>query len=101
MKVKFGKSFLEDMLHKMWIVHDEPELLESYGLTQWQVKGFIESLPANPKCSVFIDIPVHMLACVRGEMENMSDIAWANAKCEGIKAIGYAAAIDRQLEKLT
>lgn len=101
MKVKFGKSFLEDLQHKMWLVHDEPELLESYTLTQEQVYSFIKTLPANPRRTTEIEIPDYMLACVRSEMENMAEIAWANADSEGISAIGYASAIDRQLEKLT
>lgn len=100
-KIRFGKSFLEDLEHKMNVVSDEPELQECYGITQEQVDAFAKSLPRNGvKVSAEIEIPEHMLACVKGEMENTAEIVWSNAKSEGIKAIGYACAIERQLLKL-
>ena len=83
----------------MTILDDEPELQESYGLTQQECSDFRTMLSRRGK-SLEIEIPERMLPAVRGEMENMSDIVWSNVSSEGVKAIGYASAIDRQLLKL-
>ena len=99
-KAKFGKAFLQDLAHKMTIVQDEPDLQESYGITQEQVDSFCNSIPMNPKRGQEIAIPACMVECVRGEMENMADIFWSNAKSEGIAAISSASSIERQLEKI-
>lgn len=74
MKMQFGKVFLEDLGHKMTIVRDEPDLQESYNLTQDQIDAFCKSIPMNPRKSQEIEIPDYMLECVKGEMENMAEI---------------------------
>lgn len=101
MKVKFGKSFLADLAHKMCIVQDEPELQEDYGINQEQIDAFVDSIPMAPKRGQEIEIPAHMVACVRGEMENMAEIYWSNASVDGIATIGAAASVERQLERIS
>lgn len=100
-KVKFGKMFLQDLEHKMTIVSDEPELQSDYGLTQDECENFRFYISrCNSKGIREIEIPHRMIACVKGEMENMADIAWGNANSEGISAIGWATSIEKQLLKL-
>ena len=102
MKIKFGKMFMQDLEHKMTIVSDEPELQEGYGLTQDECESFRAYISlCNARKIREIEIPERMIECVKGEMQNMADIAWGNAKGEGISAIGWATSIESQLHKLT
>lgn len=101
MKTKFGKMFLQDLEHKMTIVSDEPDLQADYGLTQDECESFRAYLSTcNAHGIREIEIPSRMIECVKGEMENMADIAWGNAKSEGISAIGWATSIESQLKKI-
>lgn len=100
MKVKLGKSFLGDLEHKMYVVVNEPDLQESYGINREQVEGFARAVGAALRSDRMLEIPDHMLECVKGEMENMADILRANESFDGNKVYLQAHSIERQIEKL-
>jgi len=100
MKVRLGKEFLIDLVNKMQIVRDEPDLFEDYHLTAGEVDAFLDTLPSSPKGSVEIEIPDRLTDCVIEEMENQVQICLDEADSEGIKAIGTATAYSRQIERI-
>lgn len=100
--LKFGKSFLEDLEHKMTIVSDEPELQESYNITDAQAEEFRQHVSmAVVRKQREVTIPDHMIPVVRGEMENMADIIRSNYSDGGSQVFLHASTIERQLERLT
>jgi homoaconitase/3-isopropylmalate dehydratase large subunit len=100
--LKFGKSFLEDLEHKMTVVSDEPELAESYNVTDAQAEEFRQHIhTVVAKNQNKVTIPDHMIPVIRGEMENMADIIRSNYSDVGCQVFLHASTIERQLERLT
>jgi hypothetical protein len=56
----------EEFKHKLWVVHDSPDLLEDYNVTKEQVSALIKSIPAKGEW----DVPAWAKALVKGEMQD-------------------------------
>lgn len=81
MELQVSVNQLHEILHKLNIVADEPDLLDSYELEEPVVTDWMEHLyiqHPRPTGPVMIDIPEELLDCVIGEIENSYDIAKDN-----------------------
>lgn len=77
-RVKLSKLQADELAHKMTIVRDEADLLESYEVSDDQVQALLDAIPAAGGVLVvdkqFEDLMV-------GELENAIEIAEANLEC--------------------
>lgn len=84
MKVQLTKNDAQEVLHKMGVLTDSPDLLDSYGLTDEQGAELYKSVPAN---GGEWNAPEWAVKAVCGEMENhievMRDMAADNQNDTG------------------
>lgn len=69
--MKLTKREAQEVLHKLCILADEPELQESYVINQKQADELLKSLPVDGGLWA---IPDYGLQAVVGEMENACEI---------------------------
>ena len=67
LSVQLTKEDAQEILHKLGIVEDEPDLQEDYGISQEQANLLVNSIPHNGGEWV---IPEWAKNCVKGEMED-------------------------------
>jgi len=94
MKFKLTKNDAQEVLHKLWVLHDTPDLQESYNLTQKHARALIDSLPVNGGIWD-VDAP-WALTAVRAEMLNHVQVLrdQANDARSG-NEVGQALRIDK------
>ena len=94
MKLQLTKNEAQEVLHKVGVLADEPELLEGYGLTEAQGATLLHSIPRNGGEWV---VALEFVDAVRGEMQDhaivLRDIA-EDARNGG--EIGQSLTIHRQ-----
>jgi len=67
MKLRLTKNEAQEVLHKVGVLADEPELLEGYGLTEAQGATLLHSIPRNGGEWV---VALEFVDAVRGEMQD-------------------------------
>jgi len=68
MKLRLTKNDAQEVLHKLGVLADEPELQEEYGLTQPKTDALLASVPTNGgEWTIAGELE---LAAVRGEMQD-------------------------------
>lgn len=71
MKTKLTRDDAQEVLHKMSVLSDTPDLQEDYGITQAQADELRDSVPANGGDWA---VPDWAIKCVREEMENAAEV---------------------------
>ena len=71
--MKLTKAQAGDVLHKMEILASEPDLLESYGLTEEQGQALLDSVPCDSVGGEWV-IPDWAAEAVAGELEDMANL---------------------------
>ncbi len=71
MKALLTKNDAQEVLHKMSVLADTPDLQEDYEITQIQADELRDSIPVN---GGEWNIPDWAVKCVREEMENAVEI---------------------------
>lgn len=100
MKVKLTADDAQEVLHKMCILDDEPELQETYGLTQEQADELYRSIPHK---GGEWEVPEWAIEAVRGEMDNHVDILGSASRaamqggdqCQGMRIAKQAKKFER------
>lgn len=93
--ITLTKLQAEELHHKLSIVVDEPDLLESYEISEQQAQAAIDALPYEGGEFVFDPAISDVLD---GEVENLLDIAAANMD---IAVDGDAAQLRAYMSSLT
>lgn len=82
MQVSFTRFQLDEIVHKLSIVRDDPDLLDSYELREEHVAAFVDTfLAAQPGQPVVVNHAI--AACVIDELQDSIEIALANIAVEG------------------
>lgn len=98
MKVKLTQEDAQEVMHKIGVLADSPDLCEDYGLTEAQASALCDSVPHK---GGEWEVPEWAQAAVRGEMANHCEVL------DGISAdardggeIGQALRIAKQARRL-
>ncbi len=97
MKFKLTENDAQEVMHKIGILDDEPELQEGYGLTQAQATELFKSIPHK---GGEWEVPEWAIKAVCGEMENHAEILRniaANAFND--REVGQSLRINKQAKK--
>lgn len=82
MKIRFTKLQAGEIAHKACIVRDEPDLLESYDLTEAQAAAFADAFLAAQSGGE-VNVDPAWVDCIVGEIENLIEIAQDNQEVDG------------------
>jgi hypothetical protein len=80
-KVRFTELQAGEIAHKACIVRDEPDLQDSYELTQEQAEQFAKAFLAAQHGGL-VDVLPEWVDVITGELENAIEIAQANAETD-------------------
>lgn len=80
MKVNFTRMQAGEIAHKLSIVRDEPDLLDSYELSEAQASKAADAFMAASNGGL-IEFDAEIADCIVGELDNSVDIALANMDC--------------------
>lgn len=98
--VRFSKLQLEEIQHKASIVRDEPDLQESYELTEGQAIAcsdfFLQAMPGS------LTFERSYIAMLIGEIENLVEIAQDNLDCaeNRMQHLSYMSSLKGLVRKL-
>lgn len=97
MNLRLTKNDAQEVLHKLAILADEPDLLESYGLTERQGAALRDSVPRN---GGEWTVAPEFMAAVNGEMQDHAAVLRdISADAFNGNAVGQSLAIHRQAGK--
>lgn len=82
MKIRFTELQAGEIAHKACIVRDEPDLLESYELTEQQAGAFADAFLGVPNGGE-VDVQPEWVDVIVGEIENAIEIAKDNMDVDG------------------
>jgi hypothetical protein len=98
MKIALTKSDAEEVLHKLSVLADDPDLHEGYGLTKDQADALVRSVP---RAGGEWEIPEHAVAAVRGELLDHCQVLLDQAQDARSELLtNQARAIERQEARL-
>lgn len=98
MKFKLTTDDAQEVLHKLWVLHDTEDLCESYNITQKLAKYLINSVPV--KGGIWDVDSLWALETVKGEMIDHAHVLRDIARdARGENKIGQALRIDKQAKK--
>lgn len=82
MRIRFTELQAGEIAHKACIVRDEPDLLESYDLTEQQAGDFADAFLAAQRGGD-VEVRDEWVDCIVGELENLIEIAQDNQDADG------------------
>ena len=95
--MKLTKNDAQEVLHKLAIVADEPDLQHDYGITQAQAVALRDSVPQNGGEWLW---PPGMADVVRGEMEDHVCVLRSTAEdARNANEVGQALQISKQAKR--
>lgn len=80
--ITFTKLQAEEIAHKACIVRDEPDLQDSYELSEEQATAMADAFLAAHNGGD-VDVRPDWVDCIVGEVENLIDIAKDNQEIDG------------------
>jgi hypothetical protein len=96
-EIQLTKDDAEEVRHKLGVLRDEPELRESFGVTEAQVTALIKSVPINGGSWV---APHDALGIIKSELDNHADVLYDIANdAKGENKRAEARKIERQADK--
>lgn len=78
MKIKFTQLQLDEVCHKLSIIRDEPDLQESYDVSQEEAENFYEYFYNSKEGEIDLNFEEKYIEILIGEIQNSMERMWSN-----------------------